>query len=100
MPIYSAELVLEDLVRTIEATGGLVQADDGDPGVLAPAGDPTWIDLGDTYLKACEVLQREPVIHEETIPATCRECGAEAEEFVNCPDGAKICRECFDAGAH
>jgi len=28
----------------------------------------------------------------------CDLCGAEVEEFVLCPNGKEICRECFDAG--
>ena len=30
----------------------------------------------------------------------CDDCGFCAEEIVGCPDGAEICRDCFDCGAH
>lgn len=48
---------LEDLVRTIEATGGLVKKPGG---LVAPAGDEEWTDLGDCYLRACDALGRPP----------------------------------------
>lgn len=31
---------------------------------------------------------------------TCDECGAKVPELMGCPDGAEICRDCFDQGAH
>ena len=30
----------------------------------------------------------------------CDECGSDVEEFMLCPDGAELCKACFDAGAH
>jgi hypothetical protein len=30
----------------------------------------------------------------------CDDCGCEALDVVSCPDGATICRSCFDAGGH
>jgi hypothetical protein len=30
----------------------------------------------------------------------CDDCGAMVPEIVGCPDGAEICRPCFNAGAH
>lgn len=53
----TAEGVLADLVRTIEATGGLVPAREN-PDYLAPATDPDWVDLGECYLNACRILGR------------------------------------------
>lgn len=38
--------------------------------------------------------------HFEGQLSTCDECGAEVTEIVGCPDGAEICRTCFDAGGH
>jgi hypothetical protein len=32
--------------------------------------------------------------------ATCDECGCHTDEVIGCPDGAEICRQCFDQGAH
>lgn len=51
-------------VSTVDACGGLVPADcDGaDKGLLAPAGDPEWVDLGDAYIEACKVLNRKPAL--------------------------------------
>lgn len=51
-PSEEALQVLRDLVTTIEATGGLVR----DEGLLAPACDPEWIDLGETAYEAYGVL--------------------------------------------
>jgi hypothetical protein len=31
---------------------------------------------------------------------TCDECGARVKEVIGCPDGAEICKQCFDQGAH
>jgi hypothetical protein len=31
---------------------------------------------------------------------TCDECGCHTDEVIGCPDGAEICRQCFDQGAH
>jgi hypothetical protein len=31
---------------------------------------------------------------------TCEQCHAEVPSLVLCPDGAEVCRPCFDAGAH
>lgn len=30
----------------------------------------------------------------------CDDCDAPTDDGVSCPDGAFICRRCFDAGAH
>ena len=30
----------------------------------------------------------------------CDDCGAEVPFIMGCPDGAQICYECFDGGAH
>jgi len=54
-----AEKALLALVDTINATGGLVEFEDGE---LAPAGDEEWCDLADAYLAACEALDVEPKI--------------------------------------
>ena len=56
------------LIDTIDCTGGLVQADDADPGTKAPAGEPGWSDLGDAYLQACKELGVEPLIELDELP--------------------------------
>ena len=53
---------LEEFRDDIERTGGLVYRPDG---ILAPAGDPSWVDLGSTYQLACEALGVEPMIDVE-----------------------------------
>ena len=30
----------------------------------------------------------------------CPDCGAFVTEVVGCPDGAEVCRDCFNAGRH
>lgn len=55
----TARHVLADLCDTIEATGGVRREASGH---VAPVADPDWIDLGEAYLAACEVLGRKPKI--------------------------------------
>lgn len=57
----NAKAALEAFVDTIEATGGLIP---GEFGMLSPAGDPTWSDLGSAYLLACAALGRKPMVTE------------------------------------
>ncbi len=74
------------LISTIEGTGGLVPADcDGGHGLLAPAEDPEWIDLGDAYRAAKEAFG-EPI----TPKLECAECG---KYFLSLRDGC--CAECW-----
>jgi hypothetical protein len=46
-------LILEEFVRDINDTGGVWMDSKGLP---HPMGEPNWIDLGVTYLKACDVI--------------------------------------------
>jgi hypothetical protein len=50
---------LEDFINTIEATGGIRAFEDGTYG---PEADEDWIDLGDSYIKACAELGR-PILY-------------------------------------
>lgn len=54
------EEVLIEFCKDIEDTGG-VKLDAGGSGCVVPLADDTWIDIGETYLKACEVLNRDPL---------------------------------------
>lgn len=40
----------------------------------------------------------EPV--SEGANSTCSDCGVPVESVVGCPDGAEVCPDCFDSGAH
>jgi len=51
--IHEAVGLLQELVKDIEATGGLMANEQGQ---LEPAGHPEWLDLGVTILKAHEWL--------------------------------------------
>jgi hypothetical protein len=53
---------LREFVHTIDATGGVLRLPSGH---VAPAADEDWIDLGESYLKACCVLKRLPMIYNE-----------------------------------
>lgn len=68
---------LEDFVRTIEVTGGIVKKRDG---TVAPAGDEDWIDLGDCYLRACDALGQQPVY------SACIDCGGTNIQEGTCLD--------------
>lgn len=50
-----------DFVDCVESTGGVVKVD----GFYVPVADQDWIDLGETYIKACEVLNKIPKFFEE-----------------------------------
>jgi hypothetical protein len=51
----------EQLINTIDATGGLVSNEDGTFGVM---GDPDWLDLADAYVLACQELDLPIVVGE------------------------------------
>jgi len=55
--------VLREFIGDIDATGGVCKFEDTDD--YAPVGDKDWIDLGETYLKACKALRRRPHIVKE-----------------------------------
>jgi len=58
-PVRAALL---EFIGDVNAAGGLVRSSNGD---VAPVGDPSWLDLGSTYLRACEAAGRDPIINEE-----------------------------------
>ena len=58
------ESVLNNLVQTIDVTGGVVK---GLNGYFYPAADEDWSDLGDVYMSACTALEIDPKV---TQPAT------------------------------
>lgn len=51
--LLAARAALHDLVSTINSTGGVVRNYEG---LLAPAIDEDWLDLGLAYEQACDVL--------------------------------------------
>lgn len=52
--------ILLEFVQDIDATGGVCKFEGTDN--YAPVGDKDWIDLGETYLKACKALKKRPHI--------------------------------------
>jgi hypothetical protein len=58
---------LEELIDTINATGGVFMDSQG---VVCPKGDKEWYDLGTAYLKACTVLKRRPKLDRKYRDAT------------------------------
>lgn len=58
MPKDKIREALEQFIETIEYVGGITRDHKGYP---RPVGDPSWIDLGEAYLNACDALEREPV---------------------------------------
>lgn len=54
---------LRDLVRTIDATGGVVRFNNG---LHAPNADLDWIDLGEVYIAACRDHGIEPLVRRAT----------------------------------
>jgi hypothetical protein len=53
---------LKMFVEDIDCTGGIIMHEGRVDGCQA---DPEWQDLAETYVHACEVLWRPPLIHEE-----------------------------------
>jgi len=53
---------VQDLLETIENTGGVVLQDDGLHHLVC---DEDWIDLAEAYVKLCEVAGRTPKVREE-----------------------------------
>lgn len=60
-PSSAVEAALKSFVDTIEAAGGILHRD----GIDVPAGDPSWPDLAQDYLAACEALNRHPRVDVE-----------------------------------
>ena len=52
---------LLEFVRDIEQTGGVVR---DAKGLHAPVADADWVDLGETYNRACGALDRKPMVEE------------------------------------
>lgn len=52
------------------------------------------------------VIPRKRPLHGYPVPvyedpvSVCDDCGAEVEDGMECPDGAFVCHECFNNGAH
>ena len=59
----TAEAILNDLLDTIEATGGMAPVDRG--GWQGPAVDPEWTDLGSVVLNAERLLGRRVTRQED-----------------------------------
>ncbi len=45
--------ILKEFVRDVNQTGGVQLNDEG---LHAPVADEDWIDLGETHVKACDIL--------------------------------------------
>lgn len=58
-PDSAAANACRRLIRTVEATGGLLMFESGQ---TAPAGDEDWLDLADAYQAACEAMGQRPMI--------------------------------------
>lgn len=55
------EDTLASFCSAIEAVGGVVECEDGTTGLAV---DPDWIDLASVYLRACAILERDPLVAE------------------------------------
>lgn len=77
----TAEDVLKDFIRDINDTGGVKYDRDG---TAAPVADEEWSDLGETYLKACRVLGKKPIV----ALADCSQCSKKL------PADSNHCQSC------
>lgn len=50
---------LMEFVKDVELTGGVGKSAKGD---YFPLADRTWVDLAETYVRACEAMGRRPKI--------------------------------------
>ncbi len=62
--VPAGDRLLAELVEMVNVTGGLVLCEDNEL-LSAPAADPSWTDMGDLYLRACEHLGVAPVFDEQ-----------------------------------
>lgn len=96
--------VIDKLIRTVEATGGVEKNEDG---TYSPLADPDWLDLGDTYIEACEAIGREPKVAKDEEPTedpnaeperpsgdVCTQCG----EPIDHSEPHYVCEECRRKG--
>ena len=68
---------LVEFCDDIDQTGGIRPV----KGTYVPAADDQWVDLAETYLKACKALGRKPKYDEE-----CKRCGSDLDEKGYCKD--------------
>jgi hypothetical protein len=62
---------LVEFCKDIEQTGGIEPYfEDGREGMYCPVADNDWIDLAETYRKACKALGRKPMIVGPTVKDT------------------------------
>jgi len=54
---------LVEFVSDVDQAGGVCITAKGS---FAPIADQNWIDLGETYVKACKALRRQPVLAESS----------------------------------
>lgn len=82
-----------ELFRFVEAVAELTHEgelnDDGQP--FEPSSEDTIAALNQLILDARQLLGTAE---------TCSECGQTVPYVIGCPDGAEVCRDCFDAGLH
>lgn len=58
----NAETILKRFVDCINVTGGVRRLETGD---IAPAFDEDFLDLGLTYMEACDVLGVQPLFEDQ-----------------------------------
>ena len=94
MEVEERRLDIIELAREHHGEEGAVEIDDNaqlsegdDNGCYVQAW--VWVDFAGTK------FDKEK---ESTGDQQCKECGAAVENVIGCPNGAEICRECFEAG--
>lgn len=53
---------LTAFIETIERLGGVQRCEEGRSTIHRPLGDPSWADLGEAYMMACQALKRTPKV--------------------------------------
>lgn len=61
-PLLTCENVVCQLIHDIEISGGVWKDKLGN---FHPVADPTWTDLGATYIHACKSVRKQPLIVRE-----------------------------------
>lgn len=88
----------KELEITVQVWAELIQNDDGFETDTTTPDDSShdWDDESPMRCRSCGEFGKTSDFELQI----CGDCEAGVKELVGCPDGAEICRDCFNAGGH